>query len=100
MILARLPPRTLMSEPRAARKSKTISTRSRPYMSPSRPHTAADAAATRRNAVTDHPTVVASLSNSVISVGTAANIIEVSKALMISTAMSTATITHIGRRRT
>lgn len=96
MMLVRLSPRALTIEPSAATASRTIRIRSRPYMSPSRPHTAAEAAETRRKAVTAHPTVDALLSNSTINVGIAANIIDVSNALMISTAIRTDTITHTG----
>ena len=99
MMASRVPNAMLTIEPVAAQASTNISTRSRPYMSPSRPHTAAEAAATSRNAVTVHPTAEASASKTRANVGSAAYIIDVSNALMTSTAMRMATTAHTGRVR-
>jgi len=96
MMLVRLSPTALTIDPSAATARRITRIRSRPYMSPRRPQTAAEAAATSRKDVTAHPTVEALLSNSVMRVGIAANIIDDSNALMISTTIRTDTITHTG----
>lgn len=64
MMIAHSEPKAmLMIDPTAAQTRTTIRTRSRPYMSPRRPHTAAEAAATSRNDVTVHPTADESVEN-------------------------------------
>lgn len=91
------PAQALTTDPIAAHSNRPINRERRPYMSPRRPHTAADVAATRANAVSVQLASTAVTSNVPIILGSALNIIVDSNALTTSARMSIPMISGTGR---